>query len=136
MGMRARSESLNLLQEPAEGDGDSDEDEFHDCLSWGETDLEVGVDVGAMGAASTDKSDECCCGKSDDLSEKTPYSTNTLPKMFKDTDNRRTKVLNRQFPPHKTAPDGTTVHYWCEVPTRRASFCGSNHGMSWYKAFT
>lgn len=129
MGMQARSETLTHQETAScKDDEDSDEDEFHDCLSWGEADLEVGVDVGALGVELPDKS-KCNCKISSPHSGNKPYSTNSLPKMFKDTANRRTKWLNRQFPPHKTAPDGTSVHYWCEMPTRRASFSGRSNGM-------
>lgn len=110
-------------------DEDSDEDEFHDCISWEEGDLEVGIDVGAMAEREKPK---CSCsvdGKPDDVSEKTKFSTNSLPKMMKDSENRKTKWLNRQLPPFKKAPDGTTVHYWCDMPSRRASFSGRSYGM-------
>lgn len=131
MGMQARSETLTHPETTetasCKDDEDIDEDEFYDCLSWGETDLEVGVDVGALGVELPDKSKSNC--KKTEHSGNKPHSTNSLPKMFKDTANCRTKWLNRQFPPHKTAPDGTTVHYWCEMPTRRASFSGQSIGM-------
>lgn len=108
------------------GDDDSDEDEFHDCLSWAEGDLEVGVDAEAANSAKTDKpncicSQAACCRLSNSIC--------SLPKSLKDSANFKTKWLNRQMPPHKVAPDGTTVHYWCDVPVKRASFDGHSRGM-------
>lgn len=109
-------------------DEDSDEDEFHDCISWGEGDLEVGIDVGAM--AEPEKPNFTCTNDTkSETSEKMKFSTNSLPKMMKDSENRKTKWLNRQLPPFKKAPDGTTVHYWCDMPSRRASFSGRSYGM-------
>lgn len=137
MGMRARSEICKPSTLTADGESeseteagskkdeeDSDEDEFHDCLSWGEADLEVGVDVGAM----AEEKQKCTCADVEPTPVK--YCTNSLPKMFKDSANRKTKMLNRQVPPHKVAPDGTLVHYWCDMPTRRASFSGPSYGRS------
>lgn len=115
---------------------ESDDDEFHDCLSWAEVDLEVGVDVGAVAdiKPAEEKVWVCECCKNFEMSSLQPknrkiYSTNSLPKMAKDSANRRMRWLNRHAPPQKTAPDGTTVHYWCDMPPRRGSYHERSFGM-------
>lgn len=107
---------------------DSDEDEFHDCLSWDEGDFEVGVDAGATSSATADKP-KCICSQSECCRLKLFSGTDSLPKPLKDSSNLKTKWLNQQMPPHKVAPDGTIVHYWCDIPTKRASFDGHSRGM-------
>lgn len=110
---------------------DSDEDEFHDCLSWDEGDFEVGVDAGATSSATADKP-KCICSQSECCRLKLFSGTDSLPKPLKDSSNLKTKWLNQQMPPHKVAPDGTIVHYWCDIPTKRASFDGHSRGMFFY----
>lgn len=130
-----------------DNEDDDSEDEFHDCLSWGEVDLEVGVDIGAIADIKPETRHEPCRGhhcvppgnvqKSSYLWNygPPPYTTHSLPKNPKDSANRRMRWLNHQAPPHKIAPDGTTVHYWCDMPPRRGSFSNRSCGMSFIIMF-
>ncbi|XP_039281371.1 uncharacterized protein LOC111048108 isoform X1 [Nilaparvata lugens] len=103
-------------QEQVADASDSDEDEFHDCLStssWEGTDLEVGVDVTASSVQVAADSPP---------KPKYKYSTNSLPKNIKDFKNQRMQWLNKQYvaPAQKMASDGTTITYWCDVGGRKA----------------